>query len=135
MLHHERLLVMRAADAIEKITRQHREFLQPHKDQLLSIVTSAVNKELKWHLAQLLPRLDLTKEEHQHVWGLLYYWVKNPNESKITRVSSLQALFEMSKENPLLKEAFEILIQDLEKESIPSLQARIRKLKKAMQSG
>lgn len=132
MLHHERLLVMRAADAVEKVTRKHRNFLQPHKAQLLSIVGNAVNKELKWHIAQLLPRLDLSGSELQQVWGILYYWAKNPNESKIARVNALQALSEIVQERPDMKSTFIKLLHALEKEPIPSLQARIRKINKSL---
>jgi len=131
MLHHERLLVMRAADAVEKVTREYKEYLQPHKRQLLSIASNASNKELKWHIAQLLPRLELTAEERQQVWHFLSYWAKNPNESKIARVNALQGLFELAQAEPIFKDAFLKLTQELSKESVPSIQARIRKLTKA----
>ena len=58
LLHHERLLVMRAADAIEKITIDNRKFLEPHRSQLLSLLKSAIHKELKWHIAALVTRVE-----------------------------------------------------------------------------
>lgn len=128
--HHERILVMRVADAIEKVTRIHGEFLMPHKGQLLSLLKGTLNKELKWHVAQLLPRLTLDEDEAREVWSTLMYWVQNPNESKIVRVNSLQGLYDFSKLHPSLKEPFEQLVHRLETELIPSLQARIKKLKK-----
>jgi hypothetical protein len=130
LLHHERLLVMRAADAIEKITLTNKYFLTRHKDQLLLLLKSAIHKELKWHIALLIPRLRLTVDELKEVWAILSYWALNPNESKIARVNSLQGLFELSQLYPDLKDSFQHTLLALEHEQIPSLQARIKRLKK-----
>jgi hypothetical protein len=131
LLHHERLLVMRAADAIEKVTVQRPEFLAPHKGQLLSLLKSSMHKELKWHLALLIARLKLDENEFDGVWDVITYWVQNPNESKIVRVNSLQALFELSRTRSQYKEKFHEIMNKLEHIPIPSLSARIRKLKRA----
>jgi hypothetical protein len=128
LFHHERTLVMRAADAVEKVTIAHEEFLEPHKFQLLSLLKSAVHKELKWHIAQLVPRLSLSPGEFGEAWSILAYWAQNPNESKIVRVNSLQGLFELSRNVPAFKAIFEGILQNLAYESVPSLKARIKKL-------
>jgi hypothetical protein len=128
LFHHERPLVMRAADAVEKVTIKHREFLIPHKQQLMSLLKSSVHIELKWHLAQLVPRLPLDADELKEAWSVLSYWTQNPNESKIVRVNSLQGLFDLSQENPSLKGSFKSILHAIQNEPIPSLQARIRKL-------
>ena len=130
--HHERPLVMRAADAVEKVTRSRREFLEPHRDQLLSLLKSAIHKEVKWHVAQLVSRLKLTEAELKEVWSVLMYWAKNPNESKIVRVNSLQGLFEIAQQMPSLQDGFEQTLNNLDHEPIPSIQARIKKLRKAL---
>jgi hypothetical protein len=131
LFHHERPLVMRAADAVEKITATNRLYLSPHKHQLLSVLRGADLKELKWHLAQLLPRLELTKHEIEDVWHRLTYWALNRNESKIVRVNALQGLFDLARIAPALQKDFHQTLHVVEQEPIPSLQARIRKLKKA----
>ena len=97
VFHHERTLVMRAIDAVEKVTSKHPEFLIAHKSQLLEILNSADHKELKWHIAQLLPRIDLTAAELEDVWNKFAYWALNKTESKIVRVNALQGLFDLSK--------------------------------------
>lgn len=130
--HHERPLVMRAADAVEKVTRTHREFLEPHRDQLLSLLKSAIHKELKWHVAQLVPRIALNEAELKEVWSVLNYWAKNPNESKIVRVNSLQGLSELVGRFPALQNGFDQTLHELDHEPIPSIQARIKKLRKVV---
>ncbi len=129
LLHHERLLVMRAADAIEKISFAHPEFLARHKIQLLSLLKSALHKELKWHMALLIARVELEADELKDVWGHLTYWANNPNESKIVRVNSLQGLSEISSRYPELKASFHQTLAALEHEPVPSIKARVRKLR------
>jgi hypothetical protein len=131
MLHHERPLVMRAADAVEKITLNHNEYLQPHKNQLLSILKSADQKELKWHIAQLVSRLALDKKELEDVLHILTYWALNQNESKIVRVNALQGLFNLARTHPDLQDNFYRTMEAMEHEMIPSIQARIRKLRRS----
>jgi hypothetical protein len=134
VFHHERPLVMRAVDAIEKITSKHPEFLAPHKSQLLTVLKSADHKELKWHIAQLVTRIYLTATELKDVWHTLAYWTLNKNESKIVRVNALQGLSELSKVDPGLQDDFEQIVSTIEHEMIPSLQARIRKLRSTKNS-
>lgn len=131
LLHHERLLVVRAADAIENITVTNRKFLAPHKKQLLTLLKSTIHLELKRHLALLVSRLDLSTDELKEVWGILSYWALNPNERKIVRVNALQGLFELSVQFSDFCDSFQHTLQTLEHEQIPSLQARIKRLRKA----
>lgn len=130
LLHHERLLVMRAADAIEKITVTRKQFLEPHKAQIMILSKSAMHKELKWHIAQLISRVPLNAEESKEVSDLLTYWALNPHESKLVRVNALQGLYELSRQFPGLKGSFDNTINRLSHEAIPSMQARIKKLRK-----
>src|SRR5262245_1189854 len=57
------LVRMRAADALEKVTVHQPELLRPHKRALLTLANRAKQQELRWHLAQLIPRLRLTRRE------------------------------------------------------------------------
>jgi hypothetical protein len=57
------LVSMRAADAAEKVSRRRPELLHPFKTELLSLLAEAQSQELRWHLAQMIPRLHLTTEE------------------------------------------------------------------------
>jgi len=129
LFHHERPLVMRAADAVEKISASNRHYLEPHKKQLLDLLKSADHKELKWHIAQMVARIALTDTERDHVWHTLTYWVRNPNESKIVRVNALQTLFELAAKHPSLREDFDRSLSAIAHEPIPSLQARIKKIR------
>lgn len=130
LFQHEYHLVMRVANAVEKITRSHPQFLKPHKKQLLSLLRSTAGKELKWHVAKLIPRVTLAKSELKDVWGILTWHTRNPNESKIVRVNSLQALYMLAQQFPELQHDYEHTLKAIEHDPFPSIQARIGKLKK-----
>jgi hypothetical protein len=125
----ERLTVMRAADAVEKITLKHPEYLARHKDAVVNFCLSETNIEFKWHLALLMPRLPLAADEQHVVFGILKNWALNPKESKIVRANALQSLHELSTQNDMLKIDFSATAAAVAEENIPSLNARIRKLK------
>jgi len=125
----DRLLVMRAADAVEKITIKHPEFLQNHKRGVIEFFETAEDKEFKWHLAQLVPRLPLSAKELKMVWNKLTVWATDKKGSKIVRVNSIQTLFDLSENYRYLKKDFRSVVQTVEKENVPSINARIGKLK------
>ena len=129
VFHHERPLVMKAVDAVEKITAKHPDFLKPHKAQLMQTMKSADHKELKWHIAQLVPRVELSENELLEVRHILVYWALNKNESKIVRVNALQGLSDLSIKYPDVKKDLATVMSEMEHEVIPSIQARVRKLR------
>jgi hypothetical protein len=132
LFHKDRIVVMRAADATEKITVKHSPYLSKHKNALIELCHSAKNKELKWHLALLIPRLNLSHKEIGAARQILTDWASDKNESRIVRINSIQALYEIcTKENRSIK-SFENLLARIERENIPSINARIRNLNKAI---
>lgn len=129
--HNDRRIVMRTADAIEKMTRSKPEFLNKHKNELLKLCADAKEIELKWHLAQLVPRIRLTPSETGEIWQLLRQWIVDRHESRIVRTNSLQALFDLQKTHVELKNDFFHIIEAIREENIPSLNARIKQIEKS----
>jgi len=125
----DRLIVMRAADAIEKITVKHADFLCSHKEEILEFCKCADNIEFKWHLALLLSRLPLTESECAGVLEILSSWLRDPKESKIVRVNSMQALYELFRKGSMAEQKLESILSEVEKENVPSLLARIRRIR------
>ena len=132
LFHKDRLIVMRAADAIEKITVTNPQYLDKHKRKIIELFYTAINKELKWHLALMIARLHLTVKEFGKVWDTLTKWAKDRTNSRLVRVGAIQGLFEMTRlKNNLIKELGLTMIE-LEKENIPSINARIRNIRKVI---
>jgi hypothetical protein len=126
----DRIIVMRAVDAIEKLTIKKPLYLAPHKRNILELSNTAIDKELKWHLALLIPRLRLNKKELNKVWDVLTKWAMDKTNSRIVRVNSIQGLFELTKQNPDLLQSFSLILFEMEKENISSVNARIRKIRR-----
>lgn len=124
----KRVILSRTADAIEKITIEHPEYLDKHKSEILGFYERETNIELKWHLALIVPRLNLIKNEAISIWKILTAWASDKEGSKIVRVNAIQGLFEMLKQFSEFKEQFHKLISDVKSEDVSSINARIKKL-------
>lgn len=125
---------MRAADCIEKITVNKPAYLVKHKNEILRLSRTAANKELMWHLAQIIPRLRLATDGLRDGRKILRQWIADRSCSRIVRANALDGLFQLSQGNEQAEKEFSRILSDLEKENVPSLRARIRKIRKIDQS-
>lgn len=125
-----RLVAMRAIDIVEKLLATKPLYIQSHKKEMFALIKANQHKEIKWHLALILPRIKLNKKEIGLVWQYLTAWSLDTFNSKIVRVNSVQGLFDLLKQEPLLKQDFLLTMQELEREQVPSINARIRILLK-----
>jgi hypothetical protein len=82
-----------------------------------------------WHLALLIPRIQIHKNELDEVWRTLTKWLKDKTNSRIVRVNSLQGLFEIAKKNPAMMKKYIPLLNSLSAEDAPSINARVRMIK------
>lgn len=87
--HSDPLVRMRCADVAEKVTRPHPEWLTPHKAVLLALAAQTTEQELRWHLAQMLPRLPLTPAEMRCVIARLLEYLAD--DSSIVKTFAMQA--------------------------------------------
>jgi hypothetical protein len=120
------LVRMRAADAAEKATRQHPEWLVPHKRRLLGDLAASNQAELRWHVAQMLPRLPLDRREERMVLQILLHSLSD--ESRIVKVSSMQALSDLARRNPMLKPRIVPLLKKLTRTGSAAMRSRGRRL-------
>lgn len=130
LFHNDRIIVMRAADAIEKITISNSKYLAKYKKNIIDLCYVAKDKELKWHLALLIPRLKLVNGEFDKGWNILLKWAKDSTDSRIVRVNSIEALSQMAKHNNKYEKDLSLILSELRKENIPSINARIRRIQR-----
>ena len=126
----ERSVAMQAIDAIEKITSTDYNYLKKHKTEILSFLKTSVNKEFQWHLAILVTRLPLSRKELGIVWDHLSRWALDKKQSRIVRVNSTQGMFNLLDRLPELRDDLILTLTKIEKEEIPSINARIRKFRR-----
>jgi hypothetical protein len=82
ILSEDKVVRARCADAVEKVTRVHPKYLQRFKRQLLDKVAGITQQEVRWHVAQMLPRLKLTSSERAATVPLSVSWIEGPDKSR-----------------------------------------------------
>lgn len=126
MVHPDPVIRMRAADAIEKVTVERPDLLQPFKERILREVAAVDQKEVRWHVALILPRLRLAPREQNRALAILLHYLKD--ESKIVRTFSMQALADMALRNPAMRPLVVPQIEFLTRTGSPAMRSRGRKL-------
>jgi HEAT repeat protein len=116
----------RAADALEKLSAKRPGLLKPFKEVLLRDAAGSAQQEVRWHLAQMLPRLPLTLRQIPDVFSLLRGYLRD--RSVIVQVCALQAMFELSHKDPSLRGPVRELAEASWRTGAPALRARGRKL-------
>lgn len=56
---------MRAIDAIEKVCRQHPEWIKPYIDKFQNELTKSNQPSIQWHLAQMYAQLDMNDDQKE----------------------------------------------------------------------
>lgn len=64
---------MRAADAFEKICRQHPDWILPYIDKTFTELSMSTQPSIQWHLAQIYRQVELTEAQKQ----MAMQWLKN----------------------------------------------------------
>lgn len=129
VFHHERLVAQRAMRALMVIIKSHPEFLQSHSGQLLSILRSPDYREIKSHVIQLIPKLNISPTELESAWRILTYMALNANEQKAIRTHALQSLYELTQKQGTFVYELQDTLNALTYELTPSIQAKVLKLR------
>ncbi|WP_207457747.1 ACT domain-containing protein [Azospirillum sp. SYSU D00513] len=120
---------MRAADALDRLSRIGAGLLDPFVEQFLTEAAAIEQAEVRWHLAQTLPRLTLDPEQRRRAAALLEAWFAAPG-SRIVQSSALQAMVDLAEKNPELREASADMLGRAMRSRVPSLAARARRILK-----
>jgi hypothetical protein len=132
LAHGDAVVRLRAADALEKISRRRPEWLRSRRAWLLRLAGSSSEQEIRWHLAQMLPRLGLTRSQRAALVVVLDRYLTD--ESAIVRVSALQSLADLAVlDSSLRARALERVREGL-REGGPAVKARARKLLRALEA-
>src|SRR5262249_37098604 len=117
---------MRAGDAAEKASLRKPELLRPFKKELLGLLAEATEQELRWHLAQMVPRLPLTPKERSRAASILQTYLDD--RSSIVKTFAMQALADLAGDDDKLLAATIELLQQLTRTGTPAMRARGRRL-------
>ena len=124
----DRIVRMRCADVAEKVSARQPTWLAPYKSVLLDLAGGAQEPEVRWHLAQMLPRLALDTRERAFALRLLAGYLKT--ESRIVQTCALQALVAFAREDPALARRVRPLVRRLARTGEGALRARAGRLQR-----
>lgn len=124
------VLRLRAADALEKATRQHPERLAPFAGALLGAAGRATQAGLRWHLAVLLPRLPLDTAGRARAVALLIGYLADAD--RLVQVHALQGLAGLAVTDAALRVDVRALLDARLAAPSPAVRARARKLLAAL---
>lgn len=126
MHHADELVRMRAADVVEKLTVTNPAWLQPYRVQLIKLAERTNQQELRWHLAQMLPRLELSRRDRVIVVAVFRRYLKD--KSRIVKTFSMQGLADLAMQDPQLRTPIRRMIAALARTGSPSMKSRGHKL-------
>jgi HEAT repeat protein len=117
---------MRAADALEKATRIDPTPLRRYRIRLLRLAAHTQQPELRWHLAQLLPRLGFRPPGRRRALRILRGYLRDP--SAIVRTFALQAMVDLTAGHPGSRAAVRRVLRAAVRSDSPAVRARARRL-------
>jgi hypothetical protein len=127
MLDSNPLIRMRAADAATKVVEKSGvQPLQPYKTKLLNEIAPIPQQEVRWHVAQLISRLDLTPAETGQAVAILESYLND--KSKIVKTFAMQTLADLAEREAALRPRVLAQLEHLTATGSPAMQSRGRKL-------
>ncbi len=124
------LVRVRAADAVEKVTRTRPELLARHKRWLLEALPDDSESQVRRHASQMLARLDLTTAEHVRAVAVLTRLLGDG--SRFVQTAALDSLAKLATRDDALRPAVRALLTDRLQDGSSAVRARARALLKAL---
>jgi hypothetical protein len=124
----DKVVRMRAGDALEKVCRARPSLLQPHVPLLLGDMSKIHQPSVQWHVAQMLGQVRLTAPQRRQAARLMS---KNLDESAdwIVLNCSLDTMAVLARADPAIVDSFRRQLRRQERSGYTSLANRARKLR------
>src|SRR5690242_20276813 len=127
------LVRLRAADALEKISRRDAKALGVCRRQLIHAVARTSDPVVRWNLIQLLPRISHDRNAMPRLTRRLVVLFQS-DASAIVRVSALDAVAAFAKQNALVEPLAQRMVLEGLTSPIASVRARARRLDRGLRS-
>lgn len=124
------IVAMRACDAIEKLTADHISWLEGHQAFILTKVAHRTEAEIRWHVAQLLPRLSLSARQKPLAVLILRGYLND--KSGIVRTCALESFCRLAQADETMRDEAKALVTEATVSGTPAVKARARRLLKEM---
>jgi len=127
MLNDDPLIRMRSADALEKVSSKHPEYLKPYKTRLINEASKIKQQEVRWHVAQMFSRLEINDRERDRIIKILLSYI-DTSESKIVKTFSMQTLADLAKRDEAIRPQIIKILKNLVGTGSPAMKNRGNKL-------
>jgi len=117
---------MRAADCLEKLSLEPEFELREYKAELLGLMAESSQQEVRWHLALMAPRLQLSAAEIRRAAAILEGYLED--HSSIVKTCAMQGLWELSLQNAGLRRQVLELVRLAARDGTAAMRARARNL-------
>ena len=121
----------RAADALERVTRDRPAQAQRWKEPLLGLIAETAEKKVRWNLALVIPRLKLTVPECRRVAEVLRSYLDDP--SSIVKTAALNGMADLTRRDPDSLPDVLDLLRIAGRSGTPAMRARSRILLKELE--
>lgn len=89
---------MRAADALEKICREHPDWLAPYIDRLDHDFSLSTQPSIQWHIAQIYREVELTPTQQKTAATWLTQLLSNKDADWIAAANAMDTLMEWTRD-------------------------------------
>lgn len=121
---------MRAADALEKVTRERPDLVAPHAAALVREIGPVSQQEIRWHVALMAPRLSIRGDLRREAVALLRTYLSD--RSRIVVAEAMSALAFFAQDDPELRGWLIPVPRDFAVRGAPSARSRARRLLEAV---
>lgn len=121
----------RAADVLERVTRDRPHLAQRWKDELVGLMSETAEKKVRWNLALVVPRLRLTVTECRRVAEALQSFLDDP--SSIVKTAALHGMADLTRQDSESLPDVLDLLRVAGRSGTPAMRARSRILLKALE--
>ena len=121
-------LRMRAADALEKVCREHPTWLEPYIDRLAHDFSADTQPSIQWHMAQIYREVALTTKQKQMAALWLKQLVSTTDVDWIVAANALSTLVVFTKRGDFPKTDMITLLKTQQKHKSNSVVRRATKL-------
>ena len=122
----------RAADALERATYHQPKIAQPWKEALIGLMAEAQQNKLRWNLAMLVPRLQLSVTDARRAAAALRSYLDD--EGSIVKTAAMHGLTMLTKHDPELLSQVIDMLRILSRSGTPAMRARGRILLKRLEA-
>jgi hypothetical protein len=121
----------RAADVLERVTRERPHQAQKWKEALLGLMAETSEKKVRWNLALVVPRLRLSVAECRRVAEMLQSYLDDP--SSIVKTAALHGMADLTRQDTESLDEVLDRLRTAGRSGTPAMRARSRILLKALE--